>query len=541
MSARALLIGLDGATWDVIESLQDRLPNLWRLRSTGTWARLRSTNPPMTLPAWSSVLTGTHPETHGIVDFVRRDAGKYAVSFLDARDRRVPTIHNLLSAAGHRVASVAVPTTYPPESLNGIVIAGFDSPVATTAGRGHCAPQREWGPIVRRFGGLRYADFQEGAIGPGWHAAARNSLLREIGRKEALCAHLLGREAWELFMIVFGESDTAGHHFWMFHDDGSPRFSPDVVGDTVTRVYERLDAMVGRLAGFGAIVGVVSDHGFGGANTIAVYLNRFLEQQGWLTFRAARSTGRAGDAARRVAMKAPFAEALLRRTPAGVLGRCETAARYGDIDFGATRAWSDEMNYAATIHLNVRGRDPLGRVENVALAVEELTRDLLTWEVAGERVVDGVDRNPAAERGAADLTLRLATRAGTRGGAYSYTLLPSTRVAAGTTWRTLSREEHVGGKGLGMNGAHRPLGILALSGPMFRAAEVDAGVEDVAPTLLTALGHPVPAHMQGRSLLAGDGSAAGASAVIARSPPPAPRRVHEDRALERRLSALGYL
>lgn len=547
MSARTLVLGLDGATWDVIEPHRARLPNLWRLRETGAWAHLDSTTPPMTLPSWSSVLTGCRPGTHGIYDFTQRTPGSYDLAFLNASHRRVPTLHRVLSDRGCAVASVAVPTTFPPEPVNGVVIAGFDSPVATAAEARHVHPAAAWPELARRFGGLRFADFQEGRIGPGWHAHARASLLREIGRKEALCAHLLGQRRWDLFMVVFGESDTAAHHFWMFHDPGSPRHAaamalPGAEGlrDTLLEVYARLDAAVGRLAACAEQVAVCSDHGFGGANDIALYLNRFLEQQGWLRFHASQAAP-IGDALRRAAIGVPgrVVERAVRRVPAAWLGRSETRARYGDLDFAATRAWSDEQNYAATVHLNVRGRDPLGSVENVPLAVADLTRALLSWEVEGRRVVERVHADAYdGAPGAPDLVLTLAL---TPGG--SYTLLPSARVAPGVLWRRLTPAEHAGGKGLGMNGAHRQHGVLVLNGPPFRPGQVEAGVADIAPTLLAAMGQPIPAHMQGRVLdVYRDGRVAAYSEGASPAASPAPAsRAGDDDALRRRLERLGYL
>ena len=545
--ARSLTIGLDGATWDVIEPNRALLPNLWRLRQTGAWARLNSTTPPMTLPSWSSVLTGCKPGTHGILDFTRRDPGTYALSFLNATHRRVPTLHRILSDRGGRVASIAVPTTFPPEALNGLVVAGFDSPVATTAEVRHVQPAAAWPELERRFGGLHFADFQEGDIGPGWHAHARSSLLREIGRKEALCAHLLDSEPWDHFMVVFGESDTAAHHFWMFYDSSSPRHAAacalpgaDRVKDTLLEVYARLDAAVGRLAARADVVAICSDHGFGGANDIALYLNRFLEQRGWLKFRDAPGLG-VGDRFRRAALAVPSRslERVIRRVPPAWLGRTETRSRYGPIDFPGTRAWSDEMNYAATVHLNVRGRDPDGQVENVPLAVADLTRELLAWEVDGHRVVEAVHADAYdGAPGAPDLVLTLALNAGG-----SYTLLPSTRVESGTLWRRLERSEHPGGKGLGMNGAHRQHGVLLLNGPMFRAGEVDASVWDLAPTLLHALGEAIPEHMEGCVLPVFHTLDAPRRAPVGApvSTLDASARPGDDEAIRLRLAKLGYL
>lgn len=542
MPARALLIGLDGATFDVVDRLGDRLPNLQALSRQGIRAPLRSTTPPMTLPSWSSVITGVEPGVHGIYDFVRRKPGSYQLEFQHAGHRRVPTVFRLLSDRGHRVASIAMPTTWPPEPLDGVVIAGFDSPVATAAEAAHCQPRSLWTEIERRFGGLAFADFQEGDTSGDWHRRAVSKLLREIARKEALCRWLLDREDWTLFSVVFGESDTVSHHFWAFADPRSPRFMPGVA-DAIDRVYERLDWAVGELSRRAEFVCVASDHGFGGAGDLAVYINRFLESRGLLAYRPGARVSGAGDRLRALATRLPV-EKLVRRLPGALLGTAESLARHGSIDFGTTRAWSDEMNYAATVHLNRAGRDPRG------LAVDEtqVVEALLGWEVEGQRVVErvhradelwGGDRAP----GAPDLVLDLALR-----GDYSVTVLPSSRVAPGTTWRRLQPAEYAGGKGQGMNGSHRQHGVFLLGGAGTQRVD-EARVADVTPTLLACLGEAVPAYMTGRCWVderhpRGPPSTRDAGGA----PPPLPAAHAVDgpstagvEALSRRLTALGYL
>ena len=55
---RALVIGLDAATWDIIDPMMARgeLPNLARL-AAGPRGPLRSTIPPQTFPAWPAIIT----------------------------------------------------------------------------------------------------------------------------------------------------------------------------------------------------------------------------------------------------------------------------------------------------------------------------------------------------------------------------------------------------------------------------------------------------------------------------------------------------
>ena len=63
--ARVLIIGLDGATFDLIRpwAAQGKLPHLQNLMEGGTWAPLESTRPPMTSPAWPSCRAITLPRT----------------------------------------------------------------------------------------------------------------------------------------------------------------------------------------------------------------------------------------------------------------------------------------------------------------------------------------------------------------------------------------------------------------------------------------------------------------------------------------------
>ncbi|MBU1868257.1 alkaline phosphatase family protein [Patescibacteria group bacterium] len=58
-SQHILIIGLDGATWDLLQPWLDnkQLPYLASLRKQEVWGNLRSTIPPITGPAWVSFAT----------------------------------------------------------------------------------------------------------------------------------------------------------------------------------------------------------------------------------------------------------------------------------------------------------------------------------------------------------------------------------------------------------------------------------------------------------------------------------------------------
>ena len=126
--APALVLGLDGATFDVIRPLAEKgeLPNLARWMGAGLAKPLASTTPPVTFPAWSSFLTGLGPGEHGLFDFTQKVAGSYRLRFTNASHRRGASFFHTVSEAGGRVLALGMPATYPPEPLNGLLVSGFD-------------------------------------------------------------------------------------------------------------------------------------------------------------------------------------------------------------------------------------------------------------------------------------------------------------------------------------------------------------------------------------------------------------------------------
>jgi len=530
------------------------MPNLSRLCREGARASLNSTMPPMTLPAWSTMLTGCNPGRHGVFDFVRKAREGWALEFTNATHRAVPTWMRVLSDRGLRAASVAVPTTWPPEPINGVMVSGFDGPVSTGIDASFCHPKSIYKDIKDQFGGMKFADFQESRIDAGWHNEALDALLREIPRKQAISEWLLGSERWDCFMMLFGESDTVSHHFWMFHDERSPRYQQQAsprLRKAIETIYSRLDEALGALIEVAGAdhIAVVSDHGFGGAGVHALYLNRFLEAHGWLQYKRdvtvsglSSGSGLASKLRAAAATRIPSSlqGKVYRAVPSAVLGGLESQSRYGDLDLDATRAVSDEMNYAATIRLNLPDSATTERAEAFA-ALREL---LLTWEVDGHRVVNEVYRREDIYEGdrvcdSPDIIVDLNERDG-----YTYTLLPSARVPRGTTWRRLEPHEYPGGKGLGMNGTHRQHGILALWGEGVQSGvEVEAGMADVVPTLLHLMGEAIPSHMDGEVLL--DALSTGSQPVQAdiAIEPQSPHSATDEEAdaLRARLERLGYL
>ena len=122
-----LLIGLDGATFTVLDPYMERgvMPFLAELSARGTRAVLRSIMPPLTPPAWTSLVTGKHPGQHGIFDFFQKEEpGSVYFSFASSQEVRSATIWTLASEQDRRIISLNFPLMFPPPPVEGAVVPG---------------------------------------------------------------------------------------------------------------------------------------------------------------------------------------------------------------------------------------------------------------------------------------------------------------------------------------------------------------------------------------------------------------------------------
>jgi predicted AlkP superfamily phosphohydrolase/phosphomutase len=142
---KVIVIGLDGLEPGIVEAMLERgeLPNLARIRAMGSYSRLQTTYPAQTPVAWSSFVTGTNPGGHGIFDFICRDPKTYlpdvALTLFERPKNLLaqPRIVNrrsgvplwqTLSAAGIPSTVLRCPCTFPPETLQGRMLAGVGVP-----------------------------------------------------------------------------------------------------------------------------------------------------------------------------------------------------------------------------------------------------------------------------------------------------------------------------------------------------------------------------------------------------------------------------
>lgn len=545
-----LVVGWDGACFELVDRFRARgaMPVFDRLLAEGRAYRLRSTVPPVTFPAWTSFLTATSPDEHGVTDFTVPVEGRYEVRFVNATHRRLPTVFARMAAAGLRVGAYGFPATYPPEGKCVFEICGFDTPLGAGAGRDAVHP-RDLGDVLRaRFGRLGIEGIPQGRVEHGWHASARRRLVDDIELRTEVSRFLLDRYPLDAFAVHFMESDTVAHHFWRFDDPGSPLFEHGQEG-AIEEVYRALDRALGDLleaAGPGARVVLLSDHGSAGSSDRAIAWNRWLEKGGWLRFSGPRASRLAHGLRRRALDLVPRSlQARVFRAASGAAARLESRARYAAIDWSATRVFSDELGYFPSLRFNVRGRESHGIV--TAQELPDLARRVRDELLAMRDPFDGApvvtDVVLAKERFRGrfahrypDLLLRLR-----RPGGYAYQALPSRGGSEQAWMRRLAPHETSGSKGLATSGVHGEEGLAVLVAPDVEPTgeRSTSDLWDLGATTMALVGVALPDSVRGRSLVGTDG-------LRAHSPlgEPGPVRDYDDAGaseVEARLRDLGYL
>ena len=573
---RIVVIGWDGATFDLLLPwvAQGKLPNFAAFLHGSAHGPLRSTMPPFTYPAWTTFLTGKNPGRHGVFDFTERIPGTHQIQFVNARSMRAPTIWRLLSDAGRRVACMGVPVSYPPEPINGVLICGFDAPGSgSRTDASSVYPPELLGEIRRNVGSYVTAANIMPLMSTDHHEAALDLILDTLEIKARTARYLLEREPWDVFMVLFGESDLVGHHFWRFTDPQSPLYSRSASGrvsEAIYEVYARLDEMLGLLLEAcppDCVRLMVSDHGFGGSGDRVIYMNRWLAEQGFLTFAGdPGAPGAESGLAYRMVSRAknwglrflpPAIKTHIFRRRPEIAGRMESYLRFSGIDWSRTQAFSEELPYLQNIWINVKGQEPYGIVEPGRQYDEVLARlreRLLAWvdPLSGEKVVAEVHHReelyvgPYADR-APDLLVVTRTPGG-----YAYQG-KSSQQAGGSGSLVRLRPDAPGSLKFfaAKSGSHRNHGIFLAQGPMIAAGQTIQGARlmDIAPTILYLLDQPVPSDMDGvvladalqpefmatRPVIRGAPEAEVVGAGAANYTP------DEDAVMAKRLQDLGYL
>jgi predicted AlkP superfamily phosphohydrolase/phosphomutase len=453
-----MIIGWDCAAPEhVLGQWRDQLPNISKLMETGLYGPLRSTDPPITVPAWTSMLSSRNPGALGFYGFRNRRTGEYDGKWIATSTAiKYPRAWEIASIAGKRVCVLNVPQTYPIKPVNGVCVSCFltpntDSPFVYPPELKDEVQQVADGYIID-VDNFRTEDKQ-------W---LLDEIYRMTDKQFAVSKHFLKKERWDFFMQVYMGPDRLGHGFWKYCDADHPKYEVGNCFETAMLDYYRhIDAQLGELialAGDDVTVMVVSDHG-GKAMRGSLNLNDWLLREGYL---------------------------VLKEQVSGV-----TRFKEEMVDWSKTKAWG-WGGYYARVFMNVKGREPQGIIPQ---AEYERERDEL---VAKLQAVPDHEGRPMATKAlkpedlycgdlvdAPDLLVYfddLAWRAGQDVGhdaIYSF-------------------DTEIGPD----DSVHDYYGMFLMSPADGQAGpRQDLNILDVGPTVLKLMGLPVPAEMEGKAII----------------------------------------
>ncbi len=495
--ARVLVVGWDGATFDLIHPLvaAGKLPNLSRMMQQGAWGTLRSTVPPVTPAAWTSFFTGKNPGKHGIFDFQRLDPQSYTFQTVRTDQHREKTLWQLLDQAGKRSIVVDVPFTYPPQPLNGLMITGYGTP--RTPGAVFTYPA----DLVSQIPAALQSEIR---VALPRHRFERSRQFIEeweqvMSGRRRLLAHLISQQDWDLFMVVFSITDNMAHVFWTYLDPAHPNFHK-AEGETYRQAfldaYAQCDLLLGELrqqAGPDTTTMVLSDHGFGSVRPRQYIFQRLLAG-GFL--HPSRDT-RLGPGLLRLATDTYMRFPRLREWIKGLrsrnlrrVKRTMQRARLmpnSGVDFARSRVIAS--NFGLRLWINDWDRFAQGCVDPADR--DRLVAELVTYLQADRDPVNG---RPVIARVHDGSRLYHGPHAG---------LGPDLVIEYANHYRPDSEQP---GQNPYLEGGHTLEGIFLAAGPRIRAARLDsqhpvpATLMDLAPTILYLFDQPIPPDLDGRLL-----------------------------------------
>jgi len=296
MENRTIWLGLDGGTFSILDPLMEEgvMPFLKQFIASGTRGRLVSVIPPITQPAWTSMMTGRSPGNHGIFDFFRFESpnSRY-VRFLNSRNIACETIWSILNRQGLKATSLNFPVMTPIRPINGFIVPGW---VPERHIRRGCYPR----DLYDRLNEIDGVSVKEMAMDPVADRMALTGIpkndyqgwIEEHTRKEeqwfkSLC-YLMKEEPCHLTAILFDGMDKLQHLCWRFispeHFPKNPSSWEQEIRNICLNYYRKLDDFIAEIvaiAGSEANIFMASDHGFSTSVEI-FYLNTWLQQNGYL-------------------------------------------------------------------------------------------------------------------------------------------------------------------------------------------------------------------------------------------------------------------
>lgn len=249
---RLVLIGLDGVPYTLLKDLADMgvMPNIAGIIKKGVFKKITSTLPEVSAVAWSSIITGENPGSHGIFGFTELDRKTGRLRFPDFDDLKSQPFWQKFPNLKHVI--INVPSTYPARPLNGVLVSGFVAPDLRKA-----VYPKSLLPTLRKISYRTDVDSEKAH-------RDMNEFLKDVSNtlesSIKLYRHLWKNQKWNVFMYVFTVTDRLMHFLWDAYEDKNNKYN-----DAFLDYFKRIDKIIGEIS-YGlkkddALL-IFSDHGF---------------------------------------------------------------------------------------------------------------------------------------------------------------------------------------------------------------------------------------------------------------------------------------
>ena len=325
---KLLIIGLDCATPKTLfEDFKNDCPNIKKLMNSGVYGKLRTCDPPITIPAWMVMATGKKAGTLGLYGFRHRKENSYNDFWIaTSYNIKEQKVWDIIAEKGLKSCVLGLPPTYPTQKINGCLVSGFITPDNTTE---FTYPPELKEEIQKKIG--------EYIFDVNFRVEKKEDLMSEIYKMTNIhfktVKYLIQNKEWDYFKFVIIGLDRLHHAFWKFYDKEHPKYEQDnKYENEMRKYYSYLDKEIGEILEIldeDTVVMIVSDHGAKAMKGL-ICVNMVLEKLGLLKFKTKpQPRTRIGDA---------------------------------DIDWNNTYAWG-WGGYYARIFLNLEGREINGIIK----------------------------------------------------------------------------------------------------------------------------------------------------------------------------------
>lgn len=495
--SKVFFIGLDAAEPSLITRwmAEGSLPNILELKKKGAYFPIGSSDDHLVGLPWPTFYTGKNPGNHGAYHYLQWDPQKMRSARIDRPWLPLNPFWRNFDNNGPRAIVIDIPLTPTIEAFHGIEINGWATHEVLVPQDAHPRQTLDW--IKKTIGPApsfaeRYGSFKDRDL-----LVIRDRLVTMTRQVSRLAKHLMAREAWDLFLVVFSATHRGGHQLWGTQPCAERGYDASLLRD----VYGACDRAVGELASelpANTSILLGSLHGMGTNQSRTEILPNMIEKI--ITHEAGRKAPQKPGRISRIKNFIPskIRHEIKRRMPQTLQDRLTVFWRMGGIDWRHTPVISLLGDYDGYLRINLKGRESAGIVEPGRQFDEWIQKTISGLHSFVDRdsgqsvVLDVLLRKDLNLSGACmnyfpDLIVEWQK---TPACTHREIVSP---IYGSVSWPTPGRNPE------GRTGNHRPQGFLIACGDRFSRNAVlpPVGIVDLAPTILEILGCPKSMGMEG--------------------------------------------